>query len=276
MSMQDWEVLYQVKGPKCLLEMTAAELKEAMKDTDTVILSFGALENHGAHLPLGADWFQANVLIRRVYEELAALEHKSIPGFPVPFGTQTNQFERQGANLFGNVYLNEKTFIDMAEDLILHLHEQGFERFVLCLNHSENHSALNVVAKDLANRFGIRSVVADWVPPHNDFWPTVLKNAEHQGHGGEDETACVMAAVPELVHLEDAKAYYAPEDPKPVKMGGLYYYGGSVGVFMPVPAYADNSPGYIGDPADATAEEGVLCYDAYAKWIAQVADKYLF
>ena len=276
MPMQDWEVLYQVKGPKCLLEMTAAELKEAMKDTDTVILSFGALENHGAHLPLGADWFQANVLIRRVYEELAALEHKSIPGFPVPFGTQTNQFERQGANLFGNVYLNEKTFIDMAEDLILHLHEQGFERFVLCLNHSENHSALNVVAKDLANRFGIRSVVADWVPPHNDFWPTVLKNAEHQGHGGEDETACVMAAVPELVHLEDAKAYYAPEDPKPVKMGGLYYYGGSVGVFMPVPAYADNSPGYIGDPADATAEEGVLCYDAYAKWIAQVADKYLF
>ena len=276
MSMKDWETLYQVKGPKCLLEMTAVELKEAMKDTDTVILSFGALENHGPHLPLGADWFQANVLIRRVYEELAAMGHKSIPGFPIPFGTQTNQFERQGANLFGNVYLNEKTFIDMAEDLILHLHDLGFQRFVLCLNHSENHSALNVVAKDLANRYGIRSVVADWVPPHNDFWPTVLKNAEHQGHGGEDETACVMAAVPELVHLEDAKAYYAPEDTKPVKMGGLYYYGGAVGVFMPVPAYEDNSPGYIGDPADANPEEGILCYDAYAKWIAQVADKYLF
>lgn len=276
MSMNDWKTLYEVKGPKCLLEMTAAELKEAMKESDMVILSFGALENHGTHLPLGADWFQANVLIRRVSEELAALGHKAIPGFPVPFGTQTNQFERQGANLFGNVYLNEKTFIEMAEDLILHLHEQGFQRFVLCLNHSENHSALNVVAKDLANRFGIHSVVADWVPPHNDFWPTVLKNAEHQGHGGEDETACVMAAVPGLVHLENAKPYYAPEDAKPVKMGGLYYYGGSVGVFMPVPAYADNSPGYIGDPADATAEEGVLCYDAYAKWIAQVADKYLF
>ena len=30
MSMKDWETLYQVKGPKCLLEMTAVELKEAM------------------------------------------------------------------------------------------------------------------------------------------------------------------------------------------------------------------------------------------------------
>lgn len=269
---QDWETLYEVKGPKTLVEMTAAELKEAMKETDTVILSFGAIENHSVHLPLGADWYQANVLIRRVYEEMLALGHKTVPGFPVPFGVQTNQFER--SHLFGNCYLSDKTFIDMAEDLVLALHESGFNRFVLCINHSENHSALNVAARDLANRYNIKCVVPDWVPPHNDFWPTVLKNAEHQGHGGEDETACVMAAVPNLVHVEGVKPYYAPEDTKPVKMGGLYYYGGSVGVFMPVKE--DESPGYIGDPADATAEEGILCYDAYAKWIAQVADKYLF
>jgi len=274
--MQNWETLYEVKGPKSIMEMTAVELEEAMKESDTVILSFGAIENHGVHLPMGADYFQANALIRCVHEALLEMGHKTIPGFAIPFGTQTNMFERQGANLFGNAYLTERTFINMVEDLVLALHETGFERFILCLNHSENHSALNVAAKDLANRYGIKSIVADWVPPHNDFWPTVLKNAEHQGHGGEDETACVMATVPKLVHLENAKGYYAPEDPKPVKMGGLYYYGGSVGVFMPVPAYADNSPGYIGDPADATVEEGIVCLQQYGKWIAQVADKYLF
>ena len=61
--------------------------------------------------------------------------HKTIPGFAVPFGTDTNHFERSGANLFGNVFLNEKTFIDFVEDLILSLHKSGFNRFVLCLNH---------------------------------------------------------------------------------------------------------------------------------------------
>ncbi len=274
--MENWKTLYEVKGPKSMMEMTAVELQEAMKESDTVILSFGAVENHGVHLPLGADYFQANALIRCVYEALLEMGHKTVPGLAVPFGTQTNMFERQGANLFGNAYLSERTFISMVEDLVLSLHETGFEKFILCLNHSENHSALNVAAKDLANRYGIKSIVADWVPPHNDFWPQVLKNAEHQGHGGEDETACVMATVPDLVHLENVKGYYAPEDPKPVKMGGLYYYGGSVGVFMPVAAYADNSPGYIGDPADATAEEGIVCLKQYGKWIAQVADKYLF
>lgn len=272
--MKNWETLYSVKGPKSIMEMTADELAEAMKESDTIILSFGAVENHGCHLPLGADYFQANVLIRCVHEELLKLGHKAIPGFAVPFGTQTNKFERQGRQLFGNAYLNEMTFINMVEDLVLALHESGFEKFILCLNHSENHAALNVAAKDMANRYGIKSVVCDWVAPHNDFWPTILKNPEHQGHGGEDETACVMAAVPELVHLENVEPYYAEDDGKPVKMGGLFYYGGAVGVFHPVTE--DKSPGYIGDPADATAEEGYLCYEAYGKWIAQVADKYLF
>ena len=85
-----------------------------------------------------------------------------------------------------------------------------------------------------------------------------------------------MATVPELVNVSEAKPYYAPDDEKPVKMGGLYYYGGSVGVFTPVERYKDDSPGYIGNPADATPEEGRVCLEAYAKWIAQVADKYLF
>ncbi len=269
---KDWETLYEVKGPKSLLEMTATELEERLKETDTVILSFGAVENHSCHLPLGADYFQANVLIRRIAECLEEMGHKAVPGLAVPFGTQTNKFERD--KLRGNCYLNEKTFIEMAEDLILALNETGFNRFVLAINHSENHSALNVVAKDLANRKNIKAIVTDWVPAHNDFWPTVLKNADHQGHGGEDETACCMVAVPKLVNVENVPSWYPPEDNKPIKFSGLYYYGGSVGVFMPTKE--DKSPGYIGDPADATPEEGILCYDAYAKWIAECADKYLF
>ena len=265
--MKDWKTIYSVKGPKTMMEMTAVELMEAMKETKTIILSFGAIENHGAHLPLGADYYQAEALIRCTYEALLEKGHKTIPGFAVPFGTQTNQFERQGEHLVGNAYLFEKVFIDMTQSLILALHETGFEKFILIINHSENQAALNVAAKDLANRYQIQCIVCDWVPPHNDFWPQVLKNAEHQGHGGEDETACVMATVPELVHLENAKPYYAPEDEYPVKMGG---------VFTPVEKYLDHSPGYIGDPADATAEEGIVCLEQYAKWIAQVAEKYLF
>lgn len=63
------------------MEMTAEELKEAMKETDTVILSFGAIENHGVHLPLGADYFQANTLIRCVHEALLEMGIRRFPVF---------------------------------------------------------------------------------------------------------------------------------------------------------------------------------------------------
>lgn len=270
--MNEWKTLYEVKGPKSILEMTATELKEALKETDTVILTFGAIENHSFHLPMGADYFQGNVLIRRVYEELMKLGIKSVPGFAVPFGVETNKFERD--HLFGNCCVSQATFIAMVKDLVLSLHRHGFNKFVLCINHSENNGALHVAAKDLADIYDIKSIVTDWVPPMNDFWPTVLKNKEHQGHGGEDETACVMAAVPNLVNVENAKPYYAEPDKHEVKFSGLHYYGGAVGIYMPVKE--DASPGYIGDPKDATAEEGILCYDAYAKWIAEVVQKYFF
>jgi len=148
--MKDWKTIYSVKGPKTMMEMTAVELMEAMKETKTIILSFGAIENHGAHLPLGADYYQAEALIRCTYEALLEKGHKTIPGFAVPFGTQTNQFERQGEHLVGNAYLFEKVFIDMTESLILSLHETGFEKFILIINHSENQAALHVAAKDLA------------------------------------------------------------------------------------------------------------------------------
>ena len=270
-NIRNWQKLYEVKGPKSLLDMSAVELAERQKECDTIILSFGAIENHSLHLPLGADWFQGNALIKCVAEELEAMGHKAIPGFCVPFGVQTNRFER--LHLHGNCYISQMTFITLVEEICLSLHESGFRRFILCINHSEDEAALHVAAKDLADNYDIKSIVADWVPPMNDFWPKVLKNKDHQGHGGEDETACVMAVVPELVNTEGAEQYYAPER-KSVKMDGLHYYGGAVGVYMPV--YKDYSPGYIGNPADAIAEEGFVCLEAYAKWIAEVADKYLF
>lgn len=48
--------------------------------------------------------YQAEALIRCTYEALLEKGHKTIPGFAVPFGTQTNQFERQGEHLVGNAY----------------------------------------------------------------------------------------------------------------------------------------------------------------------------
>ena len=268
---KDEEFLYEVRGPKNLTEMTAAELKEKMKTCDTIVFSFGAIENHGKHLPLGCDTFQGNVLVRRVAQYLEKKGMEAVPGFAFPFGVQTNQFER--TENFGNGYISQITLIQTIKELCVSLSKSGFRRFIFCVSHAENLAAMNVAAKDLYEESGLIAMCCNWIPPMNDAWPKFLKNPEHQGHGGEDETSCTMVAVPELVDLNDLESWYPPEYDTSYKMDGLGYYGGAISVFAPTGTA--QCPGYVGDPADATVEAGEKCYDLYADWISDVVIKYL-
>jgi len=264
------EVLYEVKGPKTICDMTAKELAEALKTADVAVLSFGAVENHSAHLPLAADNIQGEELIKRVAVCLSERGLQAVPAFCVPFGVSTNRFERDPG--LGNICLTQSTFIKLVTELTLSLAKAGFKRFVFCISHAENYAGLHVAAKDLGDLHNIPVIVADWIPPMRGEWPKFLKNKSHQGHGGEDETACVMACVPKLVNLSGTGIYHPPEDERPLNCDGLCYYGGAVGIYTPVSE--DESPGFVGNPADAVSENGNICFDKYAGWIADVVCKY--
>ena len=181
--------------------MTAAELEVEAQKTDIMVFSFGAIENHGKHLPLGCDTFQGNRLVKCTAQKLTEKGYPAVPGFALPFGVQTNQFERT-CN-FGNCYVSQTTFIAVVKDLCRSMAKSGFTKFVFCVSHAENLASLHVAAKDLAEEDGLLCIICDWIPPMNDEWPKFLKHAEHQGHGGEDETACTMVEVPGLVNLQD-------------------------------------------------------------------------
>ncbi len=267
----DREVLYEVRGPKNITEMTATELEERLKETDMIVFSFGAIENHGKHLPLGCDSFQGNTLVKRVAEKLAEKGMPAVPGFAFPFGVQTNQFER--TENFGNCYVSQSTLIQMTKEIVISLSKSGFKKFIFCVSHAENLASMHVAAKDLAEENGLICLVVNWIPPMNDEWPKFLVNPEHQGHGGEDETSCTMVAVPKLVNLDDLPGWYPPEYEMKVKMDGLEYYGGAVGIYSPLGT--SQCPGYVGNPADATIEAGEKCYELYSEWISQVVKKYL-
>ena len=264
------ELLYEVKSPKAISEMTASELEKALKTADIAVLSFGAIENHSSHLPLGADNFQGDELIRRVAEKLSGRGMPAVPAFCIPFGVQTNRFERE--NRFGNICLNQETFIKIIKELTLSLAATGFKRFVFCLSHAENNAAINVAAKDLGDLHDIPVIAVNWIPPMRSEWPKFLKNKSHQGHGGEDETACVMAVVPNLVDLSGVGIYHPAEDKNPVSCDDLNYYSGAVGIYTPVKE--DDSPGFVGNPKDATRENGDICFDKYSEWIADIVCKY--
>ena len=60
------DVLYEVKGPKTLYEMSWPEVEEALKNTDIVLIPVGSTEQHGTHLPLGSDTIQGWDMVRMI------------------------------------------------------------------------------------------------------------------------------------------------------------------------------------------------------------------
>ena len=60
------EVIYSVRAPKHLAEMTTEEIAEALKQTDLVVLSVGSTKVPRPHLPLSCDTIQGIEVSKRV------------------------------------------------------------------------------------------------------------------------------------------------------------------------------------------------------------------
>ncbi len=53
----------------CLLDMTSAAMRKWLEKTDVILLPAGSCEQHGSHLPLGTDAYQALLLACSIAEK---------------------------------------------------------------------------------------------------------------------------------------------------------------------------------------------------------------
>lgn len=274
MKYSDEEVLYEIRGPKSLFEMTMSELEKALAKTDLVLVGCGSIEPHGPHLPLGSDTLQGFYLVRKIVKRLEEMGVRALAGPTIPFGLATNRFERPQP-WPGNLYLSASVYRDLLSEVCIRLIEMGLKKIVLVVSHVENEPVMHTVAKELADNRGAKIVVANWVKPLWNHYKEIVRSKRSEGHAGEGETARVMTVAPGLVDLKGIKPYYPePGQETPIEEDTLPYFGGSVGIYFPWKHDTAN-PGFTGDPNLATPEVGEKCYDAMANWIAQIVKKYL-
>ena len=107
------ELLYEVRSPKSLLEMTWPEVDALRKKTDIAMLSTGAVEQHGYHLPLGCDTIQSTESLRYAHDIL--LEKYGVESLIAP----TIQFGIcPGAMCYpGSITLRTSPLIAVLQDL---------------------------------------------------------------------------------------------------------------------------------------------------------------
>ncbi len=233
-------------------QIPATRLLELPRDKTVFFFPVGPLEDHGPHLPMGLDLYEADALSLIAAERLEA----EMPGWAgvimprTPLGIQANT---------GAVKVTVKGYVlrDWLVDSCHSLHRIGFRNFV-CFSGNLSPRQLTaieeasrilrrkaggiwplrwLVSKNLPKLVSASSALVDFKKVlDSPIWPDPAE------HGGERDTSVALRCVPQLVNPEFARL---PEQPRISQHRArmLRRLRGSLS-------------GYWGNPAGASRERG--------------------
>ncbi|KRE31338.1 creatininase family protein [Agromyces sp. Soil535] len=204
------------------------------RPASVAILPFGALEQHGPHLPLGTDTATAAEVAHRLAERLDAV---LLP--PVHYGDTWNN-----AGYPGTVSLSTATVVAIATDLGRSAAAAGATRFIVVNGDWGNRLPLAQAMRALEAEGVVRAIALDY--PGMDAAIEAVREsrpaAPGLNHAEEAETSIMLAIDPTVVRLDRA----APEYPSfPSDFGT-----------RPMQLHRFSASGVFGDPAPATAAKG--------------------
>jgi creatinine amidohydrolase/Fe(II)-dependent formamide hydrolase-like protein len=228
--------LDQLSWPEVAAELAAGR--------DTVVIAFGATEQHGPHMPLATDALIGDHLARLVADRLDA--------FVAP--TERVGCSEHHLEFAGTLSISESTFHSLVGDLVGSLARGGFRRVVLLPTHGGNFAPLARAVEQLGESPGIEvRALTDL----SALMAIAQLGADEYGvalgagglHAGEWETSMLAAIHPDLVHLERGEPGYTGDLQEAV--GAVFTQG----------VHAISPNGVIGDPAQASAEHGGRYWD---------------
>lgn len=263
-----------VPGVKPYEELTWQEVDAAIKAGAAIMLPVGATEQHGEHLPLGTDNYQGIAITKRA---AALLAQDGIPLLLGPvIGLGLKPFEIETPKEYpGTISLTSATLKALMEEVCSELIRMGFRLIYLLRCHAESDVIIQLVAKELTEKTPAQVISLNYLVFIRQHYKDILRTKRKEGHGGEPETCRMLAAVPHLVHMDRARAYYPRETQgEKIECDALPYVGGAIGRYRPPASmFAGQKGGITGDPTLATAEAGEKMLGLVADWIAKIVKR---
>ena len=147
-----------------LSEMTWREIDQLDRST-VVVVPFGAMEQHGLHMPMCTDALIGETLASRL-DTACSNRLLVLPMQWLGLSTHHMRFP-------GTITVSPETFIAMAFDILSSMARAGFRKFLILNSHGGNVSALDVVATKCKASF-----------PENTFLTVTYWNAGWCGSCG--------------------------------------------------------------------------------------------
>ncbi|RMG22591.1 MAG: creatininase family protein [Bacteroidetes bacterium] len=227
-------------------ELTWPEAEARLKNTDTALLPVGAIEQHGPHLPMDIDAFDAEYLAKCVAAACTAPRPLVLP--LIPYGVSYHHDDFPGTLSVRNESLSQFVY-----DIGLSLARNGIKKLIIINGHGDNKPTLNYAAQMINRDTGIFTCVD--TGESSDIDIEKLCSTPNDVHAGEIETSTALATRPQLVRMDLARPM-TPSFSVPYlnfsSQRGLPWY---------VHTRRISENGVLGDPTQASAEKGKLIWD---------------
>ena len=256
-----------------LADLTYVDIREYLKEKDTVLVPMASTEQHGPHLPLYTDTITAIEISERIAEQIGVLYTP-----PIWMGYSPQHMHGPGEGR-GTITVRSSTLLSVMYDVARSLIHHGFNRIHFINGHGSNIKVVDPVLRKLRYETGaLISFVKPFMENYVGLMEGLMENPPEETpgwHASELETSQDMAHNRALVRMERAeptKAHipdflprsFGKKDGMPdVEFEGYKYFS------FPMDHHEFIESGTIGNPMRATVEKGEEAFRRYSEHCAR-------
>lgn len=240
-----------------LEELTWPEAQIRFKEVDVALLPVGSIEQHGPHLPLDTDAFEAMHLAREVAS--ACSDPKPIVLPLIPYGVSYHHLD-----FSGTLSIEPKTLSQLVYDIGMSAARHGITKLLIINAHGGNIPALQFAAQMINRDAHIFTCVETGETSEKDILELI--ETPNDVHAGELETSTTLAVRPQVIRTSKIKKFVPRFSSRYLDFSSKR----SVEWFARI---AKISPsGVLGDPTRASQEKGKRIWDLMVKHLVEFVE----
>lgn len=238
-------------------EMTWPDVKDFLSNHDVVVIPVGSCEQHGPHLPLDTDAYDAFWLSLRAADKSGC----ALVAPPIYYGISFHHMDFPGT-----ATLHPHTLEQLAYEVAVSFIKHGFKKVVFENGHGGNIPALRAAVQRIKADTGA-FVIVDTVSLIPDFIEKFIETP-YDAHAGEFETSTSLANREELVITKRIEKPTITLPKSKYTKIGLKEKGPQV--YWGFRTKEISKTGVIGDPTKASKEKGEKAWKLAVERLAEL------
>jgi creatinine amidohydrolase/Fe(II)-dependent formamide hydrolase-like protein len=238
-------------------ELTWPEAQARLKEVDVALLPVGSLEQHGLHLPLDTDAFDAYYLARQVAQACSDPKPLVLPLIPYGVSYHHDDFS-------GTIKVSPQALSQFAYEIGISAAKNGITKLVIINGHGGNIPALQFAAQMINRDAHIFTCVETGETSEKDILSLI--DTPNDVHAGEIETSTTLAIRPHMVRKNKMRKFI------PRFSSRYLNFSTKRSVEWNARIAKISSSGVLGDPTKASKEKGKKIWTIMIKHLVEFVE----